>query len=50
MNLTYYPLMIKLSTVFGIPLQQMNFTKVVSLYDTLTVNRYLGQSLPEQIT
>ena len=50
MNLTYYPFLIKLSTVFDIPLKEMNFSRVYSLYDTLTVDLHLNRKIPEQIT
>ena len=46
MNLTYYPFLIKLSTIFNIPIKDMNFSRVYSLYDTLTVDRYLNRNIP----
>ncbi len=46
MNLTYYPFMKKMATTFNINASSMNFSKISSLYDTLTVDMYLGRPLP----
>ena len=47
MNLTYYPFMKRMADVFNIPTNRMNFSIISSLYDTLTVDKYLGRSMPE---
>jgi hypothetical protein len=47
MNITYYPFLKKLSSVFNIPINSMNFSRVSSLYDTLTVDKYLGRPMPK---
>ena len=46
MNITYFPFFRKISSVFNISLNSMNFSKISSLYDTLTVDRYLGRPFP----
>lgn len=33
--------------MFNIPLSAMNFTKITNLYDTLTVDDYLGRPFPK---
>ena len=46
MNLTYYPYLKKMADIFNIPLNEMDFQKNSYIYDTLTVDRYLGRPLP----
>lgn len=46
MNLTYYPFLKRMTAVFNIPLSAMNFSKITNLYDTLTVDDYLGRPFP----
>lgn len=46
MAITYRPFLRKLGQTFNIDVAAMNFSKVSSLYDTLTVDRYLGRPLP----
>lgn len=48
MNLTYYPFLKKMGGVFNITPSQMNFSKISSLYDTLTVDKYLGRPMPKE--
>lgn len=48
MNITYYPFLKRMSTVFNISLPTMNFSKTSSLYDTLTVDKYLGRPMPSK--
>jgi hypothetical protein len=50
MNLTYYPFLKKIATTFSIPTESMNFTKASSLYDTLTVDLFLGRPWPKNFT
>jgi hypothetical protein len=50
MALTYAPFLKKVGQTFGIEPTAMNFSKISSLYDTLTVDRYLGRPLPQNIT
>jgi hypothetical protein len=47
MNLTYFPFMKKMAQVFNLTLSSMNFSTLSSIYDTLTVDRYLGRPMPE---
>ena len=47
MNLTYYPFLRKMAAVFNISASTMNLSKISSLYDTLTVDKYLGRPMPE---
>jgi hypothetical protein len=46
MNLTYYPFFKTMAAVFNISAASMNFSKISSLYDTLTVDQYLGRPFP----
>lgn len=50
MTLTYAPFLKRMGQTFGIEPTSMNFSKISSLYDTLTVDRYLGRPLPQNIT
>jgi hypothetical protein len=50
MALTYAPFLRRMGQTFEIEPTAMNFSKISSLYDTLTVDRYLGRPLPEKIT
>jgi hypothetical protein len=50
MALTYAPFLKRVGQTFGIEPTTMNFSKISSLYDTLTVDRYLGRPLPQNIT
>jgi hypothetical protein len=36
----------KMSTTFNISIGSMNFSKISGLYDTLTVDKYLGRAMP----
>lgn len=45
MVLTYTPFFKKMATVFG-DTNLSNFTRLAALYDTVTVDRFLGRSLP----
>jgi len=37
-----------MATLFDIqPIKNMNFSQVVSLYDTLTVDKFLGKPMPK---
>jgi hypothetical protein len=49
MNTTYYPFMKKVKQVFNIT-TDFTFQNLSSLCDTLTVDRYLGRSLPSGFT
>lgn len=46
MVLTYTPFLKKIATTFGIGPSTMSFTQLTALYDTLSVDKYLGKSLP----
>jgi hypothetical protein len=46
MVLTYTPFLKKMGSVFGIDSNQMNFTNLCSLFDTVRADKYLGRSLP----
>lgn len=50
MNITYQPFLKKLSVIFDIDPQTMNFTKANDLYDTLKVDKYIGKSLPTDLS
>ncbi len=50
MNATSYPFFKKMSQMFNINLSIMNFSRISSLYDTLTVDKYLGRPLPDDFT
>ena len=50
MMLTYTPFLKKMSSVFKIDPNAMNFTKLISLYDTIRADRYLGRPMPEEFT
>lgn len=50
MTLTYAPFLRRMGQTFAIEPTSMNFSKISSLYDTLTVDRYLGRPLPQNIT
>jgi len=46
--MTYYPFLKSMATLFDIqPIKNMNFSQVVSLYDTLTVDKFLGKPMPK---
>jgi hypothetical protein len=48
MNLTYYPFLKRMASVFNISMNNMNFSVLSSIYDTLTVDRFLGRPMPKQ--
>jgi len=48
--MTYTPFLKKMATMFGADPLGMNFTKLTALYDTVSVDRYLGRSLPTEFT
>lgn len=48
MNLTYYPFLKRMAAVFNISMNSMNFSVLSSIYDTLTVDRFLGRPMPQQ--
>lgn len=50
MNMTYYPFMKKVANVFSVPNDKVNFWTMDSIYDTLTVDKYLGRPLPQDFT
>lgn len=50
MNLTYQPFLKKLSTIFNIPLADLSFSRITRIYDTLTVDKFLGRPIPDTIT
>lgn len=50
MVLTYTPFLRRVGQIFGIDAAAMNFSKISSLYDTLTVDRYLGRPFPKELT
>ena len=50
MYITYLPFMKKLGNIFNISSDSMNFSKVADIYDTLTVDRFLGRPFPPNIT
>jgi hypothetical protein len=50
MNFTYYPFLKRMANIFNIPTTPMNFSITSSLYDTLTVDKYLGRPLPNNFT
>lgn len=49
MNITYFPFMKKMSAMYNISLESMNFSKLSSLFDTLTVDKFLGRPLPSDM-
>lgn len=48
MNLTYFPFLRRMAAVFNVPLSNMNFSVLSSIYDTLTVDRSLGRPMPQE--
>lgn len=50
MVLTYTPFLRRVGQTFGIEPSAMNFSKISSLYDTLTVDKYLGRPMPKNFT
>ena len=50
MVLTYTPFLKKMATAFSMDTATMNLTKLAALFDTINVDKYLGKSLPSQIT
>lgn len=46
MMITYLPFLKRIALIFNLPLSSMNFTKLASLYDTLTVDKSLGRPMP----
>jgi hypothetical protein len=50
MVLTYTPFLRKIGQTFGIEPSAMNFSKISSLYDTLTVDKYLARPMPKDFT
>lgn len=48
--LTYLPFLRKIGQIFNIAEASMNFSKISSLYDTLTVDKYLGRPMPTGFT
>jgi hypothetical protein len=50
MVLTYTPFLRRIGQTFGIDPAAMNFSKISSLYDTLTVDKYLGRNMPDNFT
>lgn len=50
MNVTYYPIIKKMSTIFNISVPDLTFSLLNSLYDTLNVDRYLGRSWPKDLS
>lgn len=50
MTMTYAPFLRKIGQTFGIEPAAMNFSKISSLYDTLTVDKYLGRPMPKDLT
>lgn len=46
----YTPFLKKMANMFNIQPASMNFSKISSLYDTLTVDKYLGRPLPADLT
>ena len=46
MNLTYHPFLLKMASIFDVPSESMDFKKISGLYDTLTVDKYLGRAMP----
>jgi hypothetical protein len=47
MTMTYTPFLRRMGQTFGIDTAAMNFSKISSLYDTLTVDKYLGRPMPK---
>ena len=50
MSLTYHPFLKKMASVFDVPPESMDFEKISRLYDTLTVDKYLGRAMPGNFT
>lgn len=50
MILTYTPFLKRVAGIFKIDPNSMNFTKIVSLYDTIRADRYLGRPLPSEFS
>jgi hypothetical protein len=50
MTLTYAPFLRRMGQTFGIDTAAMNFSKISSLYDTLTVDKYLDRPMPANFT
>lgn len=50
MAMTYAPFLRKMAQTFSIDSAAMNLSKLSSLYDTLTVDKYLARPLPANFT
>jgi hypothetical protein len=50
MVLTYTPFLKRMATAFSIDTASMNLTKLAALFDTINVDKYLGKTLPSQIS
>ena len=50
MVLTYQPFFKKLSSIFNISAVDMNFLRITNLYDTLTVDKFLGRPIPSNFS
>lgn len=46
MVMQYTPFLKKTASAFSIDAASMNFTNLAALYDSVTVDKYLGESLP----
>jgi hypothetical protein len=49
MNLTYYPILKKMSSLFNIDLPAMNLTRLNALFDSINVDLYLNRPLPKDL-
>lgn len=47
---TYLPFLRRMGQVFNISEKSMNFSTITSLYDTLTMDQFLGKPMPPDIT
>jgi hypothetical protein len=50
MLMTYTPFLRSMGQIFNIDPAAMDFSKISSLYDTLTVDKYLGRPMPKNFT
>ena len=50
MTVTYQPFLKKLSSVFNISATDLTFSRLTFIYDTLTVDKFLGRPIPDSIS